>query len=180
MTELELFNIIRPVILSVTGVPEVILANPNIPAPAGEYAAVLPKQSVSQRGQANIYGSNSVATNTVDVDVRAQAVAECSVNFYRGDAPYRAELLQQANKRPSVSSALFKAGVGWQRTGAVNNLRFLQADNWENRAQISMYLMYEETVHDIVNSIESVQVVVEDSATNELADFEVLSPDSPL
>lgn len=54
MTDKEIFLILRPHILRVTGVPECILADPNAQAPTGEYASVRPRQGISERGQANI------------------------------------------------------------------------------------------------------------------------------
>lgn len=153
MNNIQLFDIIRPIILSVTGVPECILADPNAPAPTGEYAAVRPKQSITERGQANIIRTNGTG-NELDVDVRAQIIAECSVNFYRGNAVDYAERLKQCNKRPDISEALFRAKLGWNRTSAVNNLTTLQSNNQEQRAQISIFLMYETTDEVTINSIE--------------------------
>ena len=179
MTSLELYKIIRPIIINVTGVPVVILANPNEAAPKGPYAAVQPKQSVNQEGQANNYRENN-GTDNLDVDSRAQVVAECSVNFYRGDAVTFAELLQQANRKQSVADALFKSKVGWKRTGPINNLTFLQSNNWENRAQISIFLTYEEVSNpETINSIERVPFELQNKDADILLSGEVVTPDAP-
>lgn len=179
MTRDEVFDVVRPIILSVTGTPEVILADPNAPSPKGEYASVEPKQSLSQRGQANIYRSTSTAPLAVDVDVRAQVIVECSINFYRGNARDRAERLFQANKRPDISASLFKAGLGWNRENAINNLTSLQSNNFEQRAQLSIFLMYETTDPVVINSIESLSFEVQYEDGTVVASGTVESPDAP-
>ncbi len=54
MTSLELFKLLRPIILTVTGVPECIMADPNAQAPTGPYASVRVRQAIHERGQANV------------------------------------------------------------------------------------------------------------------------------
>jgi len=161
MTDIELFQILRPHIMRVTGVPECILADPNAQAPVNiEYASVRPRQGISERGQANIYTSDQRG-NLVRTDVRAQIIANCEVNFYRGRALERAELLKECHKRPDVAWDLFKNKIGWGGTEAVNNLTALQASNFEQRAQIVIKLFYES--HNIVdiNNILSASISVE-------------------
>lgn len=162
MNRLQLFNILRPIVASVTGVSNVILADQvsstgsGLPSPSGEYITIEPKQSINQRGQANIYRKTSVTPQSIDVDVRAQIVVEASVNVFRGvDAISRIDRLLQCNKRPTVSAALRAGKLGWQRTSAPNNLTRLQSGNPEQRAQVYIYLMYETTDIDVINTIES-------------------------
>lgn len=168
MNRLELFNILRPIVASVTGVPTVILADQvdsygkGLPAPAGEYATIEPKQSISQRGQANVIRKNSAVPQSVDDEVRAQIIVEASINVFRGvDAVSRVEKLLQCNKRPSVSAALRATKLGWQRTSAPNNLTGLQSGNPEQRAHVYLYLMYETSDIETINSIESASWGVE-------------------
>ena len=168
MNRVELFNIIRPIVASVTGVSNVILADQvssggsGLPSPSGEYAVIEPKQSINQRGQANIYRNTSATPQSVDVEVRAQIIVEVSVNVFRGvDAVSRVERLLQCNKRPDVSATLFKNKLGWQRTSAPNNLTRLQSGNPEQRAQIYLYLMYETRDPVVINNIESASYSVE-------------------
>lgn len=168
MNRLELFNILRPIVESVTGLTTVILADQvdskgkGLPSPQGEYATIEPKQSISQRGQANIYRSTSVAPRAIDTDVRAQIIVEVSINVFRGvDAVSRVERLLQCNKRPDVSAALRAAKLGWQRASAPNNLTRLQSGNPEQRAQVYLYLMYETTDTVTINNIESASYEVQ-------------------
>lgn len=163
MTDIELFQILRPHIMTVTGVPECILADPNARAPQGEYASVRPRQSVSERGQANIY-TRDIPDNKVRTEVRAQIVASCEVNFYRGRALERAEMLKQCHKRPDVAWDLYRHKIGWAGTDAVNNLTALQASNFEQRAQIVIKLWYESTNIVDINNILSASISVEDEA----------------
>lgn len=160
MTNEQLFAILRPIIMTVTGVPECILADQNAKSPTGEYASIRPRQSIDQRGQAHIYPINKIG-DQVTVDVRAQVIATASVNFYRGDAMARVERLKECNKRPDVSMDLFRAKVRWLGTSAANNLTALQSVNWEQRSQISIRLGYEVSNINDVNNILSASVIVE-------------------
>jgi hypothetical protein len=166
MNRVELFTILRPIVASVTGInaSNVIMADQvkasgvGIESPLGEYATIEPKQSVSQRGQANIYRDTSLTPQSIDVDVRAQIIVEASVNVFRGvDAISRVEKLIECNKRPTVSAALRASNLGWQRTSAPNNLTRLQSGNPEQRAQIYIYLYYETTNVEVINNIESAE-----------------------
>jgi hypothetical protein len=172
MTNEQLFAILRPIIISVTGVPECILADQNAKSPIGEYASIRPRQTISERGQAHIVPTNRPG-NFVEVDVRAQVIATATVNFYRGDAMARVERLKECNKRPDVSIALFKAGVRWMGTDAANNLTALQSVNWEQRAQISVRLGYEVSSLADVNNILSAQIIVEDEKARVLETIDI-------
>lgn len=180
MTNEEFFAKIKTIITLATGVPECILADQRstkgdrIPAPSsGPYASVTPRQSVSERGQANIYATD-IPDNKVQVEVRAQIMCSCSVNFYRGDALLYAERLKQANKRPDVSMMLYKAGIGWNGTDAINNLTALQSGNFEQRAQITLRLMYESSSIAEVNNILQASVAMQNQNGEVLESFDVV------
>lgn len=160
MTNEQLFAILRPIIMRVTGVPECILADQNATSPMGEYASIRPRQTIDQRGQAHLIPVNKPG-DLVTTTVRAQVIATASVNFYRGDAMARVERLKECNKRPDVSMDLFRADIRWLGTSAANNLTALQSVNWEQRAQISIRLGYEVLNVVDVNNILSSSVSVE-------------------
>lgn len=175
MTRENLFDIVRQIIMTVTGVPECILADPNAPSPSGEYASVEPMLSLGQRGQANTYRENTSPVtspigdvNNVSVDTRAQVMARCSVNFYRGDARYRASRLMQCNKRPDISALLFKNKLGWNGVEPVNDLTALQSNQYEQRSQITLKLMYELLDPVEINAIYSAQIIVENEKGEEI------------
>lgn len=176
MTNEELFKKLRPIVMLATGVPECLLADQagpgSMPTPKGTYATITPRQSVSERGQANIVSRN-VPGELVEVDVRAQVMCSASVNFYRGEALMYAERLKQANKRPDVSVMLFKAKIGWNSTDAVNNLTSLQSANFEQRAQITIRLMYETSSLPVVNNILSATVALENEKAQVIQTFTV-------
>ncbi|MCK8669190.1 hypothetical protein M1M11_30380 [Pseudomonas azerbaijanoccidens] len=176
MTNEELFKKLRPIVMLATGVPECLLADQtgpgSMPAPKGAYATITPRQSVSERGQANIL-SRDVPGEQVEVDVRAQIMCSCSVNFYRGEAIMFAERLKQANKRPDVSVMLFKSNIGWNSTDAVNNLTSLQSANFEQRAQITIRLMYETSSLPVINNILSASVAFENERAEVIQTFSV-------
>ncbi|WP_432783723.1 hypothetical protein QZH45_09700 [Pseudomonas corrugata] len=176
MTNQELFAKLRPIVMLATGVPECILADQIGPgsmgAPQGAYATITPRQSPTRRGQANIV-SRDVPGDQVEVDVRAQIMCSCSVNFYRGEALMFAERLIEANKRPDISIMLFKAKIGWNGTDAVNNLTSLQSANFEQRAQITIRLMYETSSLPVINNILSATVVLENEKAQVLETFSV-------
>jgi hypothetical protein len=130
MTNNDIFAALRPHILNVTGVSECILADPNGPSPDGPYASVRPRQSIRERGQANIIMTDG-ANDTIVYEIRAQIVASCEINFFRGEAMRYAEMLKECHKRPDVCWPLWKAGIGWGGTEPVNNLTALQASNFE-------------------------------------------------
>lgn len=152
MTNNEIFAALRPHILNVTGVSECILADPNGPSPDGAYASVRPRQSIRERGQANIIMTDG-GNDTIVYEIRAQIVASCEINFFRGEAMRYAEMLKECHKRPDVCWPLWQAGIGWGGTEPVNNLTALQASNFEQRAQIIVKLLYEAVNTVTVNNI---------------------------
>lgn len=161
MTNNEIFAALRPHILNVTGVSECILADPNGPSPDGPYVSVRPRQSIRERGQANIIMTDG-ANDTIVYEIRAQIVASCEINFFRGEAMRYAEMLKECHKRPDVCWPLWKTGIGWGGTEPVNNLTALQASNFEQRAQIIIKLLYEAVNTVAVNNILHVPVNVWD------------------
>lgn len=161
MTNNEIFAALRPHILNVTGVSECILADPNGPSPNGPYASVRPRQSIRERGQANIIMTDG-ANDTIVYEIRAQIVASCEINFFRGEAMRYAEMLKECHKRPDVCWPLWQKGIGWGGTEPVNNLTALQASNFEERSQITIKLLYESVNTVTVNNIRRVPFSIAD------------------
>lgn len=176
MTNEELFKKLRPIVMLATGVPECILADQtgpgSMPAPKGAYATITPRQYVGERGQANVK-TRDIPGDLVETEVRAQIMCSASINFYRGEALMYAEMLKQANKRPDISMMLFKAKIGWNSTDGVNNLTSLQSANFEQRAQITIRLMYESISISEINNILSVEVVLQSEKAQVIDTFTV-------
>jgi hypothetical protein len=181
MTEDELYDVLQPIVVLVTGLAadHVIKADPNEGAPTGPYAAIRVMQDINERGQANIIRKTSATPLSVDNDIRAQIIAKCDINFYRGNAMSTAQKLKQVNKRSDISATLFKAKVGWQRTSGVVNLTTLQSNQQEARSQISIFLMYETSDSITINSIESVQYEIQYPDGTVVETGTVTTPDAP-
>lgn len=152
MTDVEIFKVLRPIILTVTGVPECILADTNIDAPNTPYAAVRPRAGVRERGQANI--TEEVVDRQIVTTVKSQLIITADVNFYRGEALHFADKLKQASKLPTVRNQLMVAKIGWGSVSNVQNLTAFQSDKMEQRAAVSIDLYIEEILTDRVNVIE--------------------------
>jgi len=176
MTRLELFQILRPIILKVTGVPEVILNTQNVDdqaakAPTGEYCSVEPFQSIEQLGRGTVTVQEVPAEDgSPDFMDREEALsvlteATVSVNFYRGASQDYAHRLRFCDQRSDISDTLFVQGISWKGTSQVNNLTTLNSGRFEPRSQISIR----------VQQIYSAPWIIEDEDGNE-----VLSGDTEL
>ncbi len=186
MTKLELFDLMRQIVLACTNVPEAILANQNEQSPDGEYCSIHIDGARRQRGQANITDKDTAPVVSpignvlnVEVDVKAQLIAEVTLNFYRGDANIYASQMFQANKKPTISQLLFENKVGWQGSNPVNDLTALQSSKWEPRAQVVIRLMYEQSEMEEVNAIYGVLTQVEDEDGNILVEEFCQAPTEP-
>ena len=173
MTNEQIFAILRPIIMTVTGVPECILADPNAQAPAGPYASVRIRQAIRERGQANVTVSDLNVTREVRYDIRAQIICDVNVEFWRGNAMEYAEKLKECHKRPDVPWILKRAKLGWGGSDAINNLTALQSANFEQRSQMTIKLFYEATTIVDVNRIEQVSVSVENEKAELLQSVDV-------
>lgn len=163
MTRLELYMVLYPIVKLATGVPMTIIANDNHGAPDGSYCSIEPFSGIGERGQAN---QSHTANGALDVNVviKPQLTVTVSLNFYRDDAKLYASRLKQCNKRPDVQALLRAAGIGWNNTSDVRDLTSLQSGLYEQRAQISVTLWYEESFDTItINAINEVPLEVQDS-----------------
>lgn len=163
MTNSEIFTILRPHIMTVTGVSECILADPNGMSPDGSYASLRPRQSIRERGQANIRLID-MTDNKVRHDIRAQVVCDVVLDFFRDGAMEYAEKLKQCFKRPDVVWPLWSSGIGVRGIGDVQNLTALQASNFEERANVTMQLYYETSNIVDINNILSASFSVENES----------------
>lgn len=170
MTDDDIYDVVHSIITNVTGIAgdHVIPADDNKVAPSGPYASIHVGTSRGQRGHANVILSDTDLVSSpigdvrdVNHDIRPQVTVDVAINFYRGNAPENALSLFQANKRPDISAQLFAAGIGWKSSGAISNLTALQSKEMEERALITISLMYEQTQTVTTNAIYSVTVIAE-------------------
>lgn len=174
MTREELFQILRPIIINVTGVTQVILANQGATAPTGEYCAVEPFSTITQLGRGHLKRENIAPVDgnpnfedlgeTLTVNMEATV----SVNFYRGNAQDHAQKLMFCDQRSAVHEYLFENGVGWMGCDAVNNLTTLNSADYEHRAQMNIRVRFKQEQTDSIQAIYETSWVVEDENANEL------------
>lgn len=147
LTRETLFDALRTVVMTSTGVSECILDGQSGPAPDGDYATIGSFKTVTSLSQPSVSQTDTEQTLSSNMHV------ECSVNFYRGDAQTTASKLNTAGFRNDVIWPLFSLGIKWQKVGPVNDLSALQSSRTEQRAQISVYLMFIETTTVALNRI---------------------------
>lgn len=175
MDDLQIFNTMRQVVELTTGLGYVIKADQNKPAPKGSYCSISLARAARQQGQAIIRHStiSSSQHDSLNEDVRAQGVLDVSLNFYRKDAHKHARSVMQANKLSDIQALLFANGIGWKGGSFINDLSALQSGNIEERAQITISIMFEEAIDIEVNSIYGVGVTVSDESDNVLASSDI-------
>lgn len=167
MKRLEIFNVVRQIVIIASKVPECILADPNAPAPDGAYASVEPKLNPRQHGQAYVVYSNASESGSVITEVKRQLLVDCSINFYGIDSYDYAEYMHDACRIPTVSDLLYNSKLGWLGTQPVNNLTALQNNAWEQRRQITLNLVYETTTSITDNAIERVPFDIVDGGEHD-------------
>lgn len=170
MTDAEIFTAVHSIVIAVTGLAgkTVIQADDNKSSPKNLYGTIKVGTNRGQRGQANIDLSDTALTDSpigqvkdISHGVKAQIWVDISINFFRTNARENAAKLFQANKLPNISQILFEANLGWKGLGAVNDLTALQSERREERAQVTLTLMYEQVQTVITNAIYSVTISVD-------------------
>lgn len=179
MTREELFQILRPIVVNVTGVSQVILANQSTIAPTGEYCTIEPFSNLTQLGRGHLKRESIPA---VDGDLNFEDLRETltvsieaavSVNFYRGNAQDYAHKLMFCDQRSAVSDYLFEKGVGWMGTDTVNNLTLLNSGQYEQRSQINIRVRFKQDQQDFSQAIYAASWSFEDEYANKLGGGEL-------
>lgn len=165
MTDIELFKVLRPHVLRVSGCPEILLAAQNKQAPEGSYGSIQVRYREDDVGQ-GIINYKDVPGDQVEIDVRPQLAVTCVVEFFRDNAKKYAENLKQMNRREDVTWPLFKDGISIRNMGNTMDLTALQSSNYEERARIEFVLWMEASSKYVVNNIRQVWV----NAQNEKGD----------
>lgn len=172
MTKLELFHIFRPILMRVTGVPEIILADPNAPAPSGSYGALRIDDHSRQFGQA-IQRQVVTDKQTIITEIDRQLVRSMTINFYRSGAIEYAHKLAEFQKLPSVIDELKRHRAGVDYVGPVQNLTTLFAGKQEERTSVTIDVWHNSVIADEVNTIEKANLIVEDEKARKLAEFDI-------
>src|SRR5690625_7868923 len=95
MTNIELYRLLQPAVMAASGVPKIIPAGDNKPAPKGPYASIHIRTDIRERVMAfkdrRLLPDNEIFEHTV----RSQQEVTCTVEFYRdGAKEYAANMLQ--------------------------------------------------------------------------------------
>lgn len=172
MTDEALFKLLRPLVMTVTGCPQVILAAQNSQAPKGEYGSIQIRYNNDERGHGIIHSRN-VPGERVEFNVRAQRIMTCVAEFYRGNAKLYAERMQAMQRRDDVIWPLYKAGISLVDVRAVSDLTALQSSNWEQRARVEFVLWMQGDSKYEVNNILSAEVIVENERGEEIQEARI-------
>lgn len=153
MTINEIYKALAPVVKTVSGVPMVIKAGQNAKSPKGSYASIQVASSTSERGMAFKTSELLEDGITFEDTIRSQQEVTCAVEFYRDGAKDYAANLLQIDKRDDVVWDLFRLGLNIMSTGPIHDLTALQANNYEERARVEIYLRREVTRKYNINRI---------------------------
>lgn len=106
------------------------------------------------------------ATDLIDITT-SQGVLMVSLNFYRHGANQAASMIKHADYREIVKKFLFLNNLGWQKTSEIRDLTQEQNADYEERAQIDLFLYAQDEVRDDIERIYSVSIEVTNADTKD-------------
>lgn len=168
MTNIELYRLLHPAVMTASGVPEIIPAGDNHDAPIGPYASIHIRTDIRERGMAFKDRRLLPDNETFEHTVRSQQEVTCAVEFYRDGAKEYAANMLQMDKRDDIVWTLYKAGLNIMRTGPVLDLTALQSNQYEERARVDIYLRMQVARAYQINRIMEVTGVVSNEDGDEL------------
>ncbi|MFT0547492.1 LIC_12616 family protein [Allopusillimonas ginsengisoli] len=168
MTDIELYKLLRPAVKTASGVPMVIQAVQNAPAPGGSYATIHVRTDIGERGMAFKDRKLLPDNETFEHTIRSQQEVTCTVEFYRARAKEYAANMLQLDKRDDIYWPLYKAGLCIMATGKVLDLTALQSDQYEERARVDIYLRMEVSRKYNINRIMEVTGTVQNEDGDDL------------
>lgn len=172
MTNLEMYKIFQPLIKKACGVPHVIYADQNAPAPSGPYCAIQFGTNVRQYAQA-VQRRHVTDRRTIVTKYYRQLEVDCMINFYRAGALDYARKLIEFNHLQFVVDVMQRHKMGVRNISAVHNLTELFSGNMEERANVKMVVWYSDPIEDEVNTIEHAKIILETEEEVVLAEFDV-------
>lgn len=168
MTNMELYMLLRPAVMTASGVPMVIPAADNAPAPKGSYASIHIRTDIRERGMAFKDRRLLPDNETFEHTVRSQQEVTCTVEFYRDGAKEYAANMLQIDKRDDIVWTLYKAGINIMSTGPVLDLTALQSNQYEERARVDIYLRMQVARKYQINRIMEVTGVVQNEGGTDI------------
>ncbi len=172
MTDLELFQKIRGIILAASGVPECIFADQAAIAPNGLYASVRITGSAENIG-APARRYIAAPDRKVEQQIKKTQNVTVEINIYRSGALDAARRLSNCNYRSDVRSKCIREKIEIVKIGAVNNLSALESAFIEERANLQMILSFKTLESVTINNIERVPLSVEDEKAREIIHFDI-------
>lgn len=176
MTSNDVFKVMSEVIRSITGVPVCVRANDRYQAPKGSYCSILVSEQVEPTAKGEKTRTTSADGLTITETVTVPVTYRITAEFYRDKALERATALTQCYRLSSVNDKLFLADLGWLGSENVINLTDLQSGAMEERASITINLVGSISHSEVVRTILSVDVNVQDGQGNDLEQLEISIP----
>lgn len=173
MTNYDIYTVMRQIVMKVTGLKQVYLADQAVQAPSGTYATIRVAQGVQPMALGTVRRTYDKEKQTVTETVSCPVRYDIPVNFYRAGAMDYAPMLINCSRLSGVHALLLSKRLGWAGSDPVQNLTALQSSEQEERAVIVVHLVGEKKVSQTVNSIEAARIIVEDEKTNVLRDSDV-------
>lgn len=173
MTNYEIYTVMRQIVMKVTGLKQVYLADQAVQAPSGTYATIRVAQGVQPMALGTVRRTYDKEKQTVTETVSCPVRYDIPVNFYRAGAMDYAPMLINCSRLSGVHALLLSKRLGWAGSDPVQNLTALQSSEQEERAVIVVHLVGEKKVSETVNTIEAARIIVEDEKTNVLRDSDV-------
>lgn len=175
MTDEQLFKILRPLVVTVTGCNQIILAAQNSKAPVGEYGSIQIRYHNAERGHGMVSQKN-IPDARMEVSVKPQRIMTCVAEFYRGDAKVYAERMQQMQRRGDVVWPLFRHKIALSDVRPVHDLTALQSSNWEPRARVEFVLWMPGDSKYQENYIKAVDFYAENEVGKEIQGTRISAP----
>ena len=173
MTNYDIYTVMRQIVMKVTGLKQIYLADQAVQAPSGTYATIRVAQGVQPMALGTVRRTYDKEKQTVTETVSCPVRYDIPVNFYRAGAMDYAPMLINCSRLSGVHALLLSKRLGWAGSDPVQNLTALQSSEQEERAVIVVHLVGEKKVSEIVNTIEAARIIVEDEKTNVLQDSDV-------
>ena len=173
MTNYDIYTVMRQIVMKVTGLKQVYLADQAVQAPSGAYATIRVSQGVQPMALGSVRRAYDKEKQTVTETVSCPVRYDIPVNFYRAGAMDYAPMLINCSRLSGVHALLLSKRLGWAGSDPVQNLTALQSSEQEERAVIVVHLVGEKKVSEVVNTIEAARIIVEDEKTNVLQESDV-------
>lgn len=167
MTADEVFTLLRPVIIAVTGIPDCIPGDDNEAAPTGPYAALKPVTTYRPRGRAKEI-ETILPDGTIQQEVRIQAMADATLIFYRTGAVDFANRMLAATRHRGAQGLLWGERLKIWSVGPINDLTVLQSGNREERAQTTLTIGFPVSTITTIAPIEKVPYRVDNENGDKL------------